>query len=36
MINGLEKGIKGMCEGEIRRILIPSDMGKQIRVSLFL
>ncbi|KAL1928851.1 hypothetical protein VTP01DRAFT_2637 [Rhizomucor pusillus] len=27
MINGLEKGIKGMCEGEIRRILIPSDMG---------
>ncbi|KAI9314874.1 hypothetical protein BX666DRAFT_1964342 [Dichotomocladium elegans] len=24
----MEKGIEDMCEGEIRRVLVPSDMGK--------
>jgi FK506-binding protein 2 len=25
----LEQGIHGMCAGEIRRLLIPADLGKQ-------
>jgi FKBP-type peptidyl-prolyl cis-trans isomerase len=24
----LEQGIQGMCEGEVRRLLIPADLGK--------
>jgi len=26
----LEQGILGMCNGEIRRLLIPADLGKQL------
>ncbi|KAI9493643.1 hypothetical protein BDB00DRAFT_821913 [Zychaea mexicana] len=27
LMDGLEKGIQGMCEGEIRRLLVPADMA---------
>lgn len=27
---GLEQGIHGMCTGEVRRLLIPADLGKNI------
>ncbi|KAI9019967.1 hypothetical protein CLU79DRAFT_720050 [Phycomyces nitens] len=27
MIKGLEQGIKGMCVGEVRRLLIPADLA---------
>ena len=26
----MEQGILGMCNGEIRRLLIPADLGKQL------
>lgn len=28
IMKGLEQGIDGMCLGEVRRLLIPSDLGK--------
>lgn len=32
VMKGLEKGISGMCTGEVRRLLIPADLGKKLYI----
>jgi FKBP-type peptidyl-prolyl cis-trans isomerase len=27
-MKGLEQGVHGMCQGEVRRLLIPANLGK--------